>query len=446
MTIQLYDYQEKLVSKTRKAYIDGYKAPCIVAPCGAGKSIMIAEVAKMTTEKGNRVLFLVHRKELLDQIQETFKTVGVNFDLVTFGMVMTIVNKLDQLPKPSLIITDENHHGLAASYKKIYNYYSDVLRLGFTATPIRLNGSGLGDVNDLLIEEVSVSWLIEHKRLAPYEYYAPKLIDTNELKKAATGDFTKKSMDKAVGNTIYGDVIKHYESLAKNEQAIAYCHSIEASKHTAEIFNQAGYKAAHIDAKTPKIERESIIQQFRDREIKILCNVDLIGEGFDVPDCTTVIMLRPTKSLSLFVQQAMRGMRYRPNKTSIIIDHVGNVNQFGLPDTERKWTLAAKKKTNAGSDITVVQCKKCFGAYEQNIERLCPYCGFKQPVETKESTLKKDEAKDLEKVNKSDFKIVMDFRNPEDCRSLKELQELAKNRGYKPGWAWYQAKVHGLIN
>lgn len=446
MTIQLYDYQENLVSKTRKAYIDGYKAPCIVAPCGAGKSIMIAEVAKMTTEKGNRVLFLVHRKELLDQIQETFKTVGVNFDLVTFGMVMTIVNKLDRLPKPSLIITDENHHGLAASYKKIYNYFSDVLRLGFTATPIRLNGSGLGDVNDLLIEEVSVSWLIEHKRLAPYEYYAPKLIDTDELKKASTGDFTKKSMDKAVGNTIYGDVIKHYESLAENEQAIAYCHSIEASKHTAEIFNQAGYKAAHIDAKTPKIDRELIIQRFRNKEIKILCNVDLIGEGFDVPDCTTVIMLRPTKSLSLFIQQAMRGMRYRPNKTSIIIDHVGNVNQFGLPDTERKWTLAAKKKTNTGSDITVVQCKKCFGAYEQNTERLCPYCGFKQPVETKESTLKKDEAKDLEKVNKSDFKIVMDFRNPEDCRSLKELQELAKNRGYKPGWAWYQAKVHGLIN
>lgn len=434
------------MNKTRKAYIDGYKAPCIVAPCGAGKSIMIAEIAKMTTKKGNRVLFLVHRKELLDQIQKTFETIGINFELVTFGMVMTIVNKLDKLPKPSLIITDENHHGLAASYKKIYDYYSDVLRLGFTATPIRLNGSGLGDVNDLLIEEVSVSWLIEHKRLAPYEYYAPKLINTEELKKASTGDFTKQSMDKAVKNTIYGDVIKHYEMLAKNEQAIVYCHSIEASKHTADIFNQAGYKAVHIDAKTPKKERELMIQQFREKDIKLLCNVDLIGEGFDVPDCTTVIMLRPTKSLSLFIQQSMRGMRYKPNKKAIIIDHVGNVNQFGLPDTERKWTLTAKKKTNTESDIPVVQCKKCFGAYEQNLDRLCPYCGFKQPIEAKESKLEKDESQNLEKVNKSDFKIVMDFRKPSDCSSLKELQELAKNKGYKPGWAWYQAKVHGLIN
>ncbi|WP_262368451.1 helicase-related protein, partial [Enterococcus faecium] len=103
----------------------------------------------------------------------------------------------------------------------------------------------------------------------------PKLIDTAELKKASTGDFTKKSMDKAVKNTIYGDVLKHYKTLAEGEQAIAYCHSIDASKHTAEIFNDAGYKATHIDAKTPKDERADIIEAFRNHEIKILCNVDL---------------------------------------------------------------------------------------------------------------------------------------------------------------------------
>lgn len=108
-------------------------------------------------------------------------------------------------------------------------------------------------MNDLLIEGVSAKWLIENHRLAPYEYYAPKLIDTAELKKASTGDFTKKSMDKAVKNTIYGDVLKHYKTLAEGEQAIAYCHSIDASKHTAEIFNDAGYKATHIDAKLQKM-------------------------------------------------------------------------------------------------------------------------------------------------------------------------------------------------
>lgn len=142
--MELYDYQNDLVDRARQAYVDGYKAPCIVSPCGSGKSVMVAEIAKRTTRKGNRVLFLVHRRELIDQIKDTFQKMGVDNQLVNFGMVQTVVRHLKTIKKPQLIITDENHHGLAASYRKIYEYYSDVPRLGFTATPIRLNGSGLG--------------------------------------------------------------------------------------------------------------------------------------------------------------------------------------------------------------------------------------------------------------------------------------------------------------
>lgn len=449
--MKLYDYQSELVNRARKSYIDGYKAPCIVSPCGSGKSVMVAEIARLTTEKGNRVLFLVHRKELIDQIKETFQAMGVNISLVNFGMVQTVVRHLDHMQKPQLIITDENHHGLAASYRKIYDYFSDVLRLGFTATPIRLNGSGLGDVNDLLIEGVSAKWLIENERLAPYEYYAPKLIDTKLLKKASTGDFTKQSMDYAINRKIYGNVIKHYETLAENEQAIAYCHSIEASKETAERFNKAGYKAEHIDAKTPKDKRDEVIQKFRDKKIKILCNVDLIGEGFDVPDCSTVIMLRPTQSLSLFIQQSMRGMRYRPGKKSIIIDHVGNVNRFGLPDMERKWSLDTKKKTNAESDLSIVQCEFCFGTYERpKGENICPYCRRIQPIDERNSELEEDDSAELKKVGES--KITLDFEktkyfnmNPEDARSVEDLYEMARVKGYKPGWAYMQAKRLGWL-
>ena len=138
---KLHDYQQTLVNRTRQSYLDGFKSPCVVAPCGAGKSVIISEIARMTTGKGNRVLFLVHRRELIDQIKGTFERNQVNMDLVTFGMVQTIVKRLDRTPKPALIITDENHHGLAASYRKIYDYFEDVPKLGFTATPIRLNGS-----------------------------------------------------------------------------------------------------------------------------------------------------------------------------------------------------------------------------------------------------------------------------------------------------------------
>ena len=397
----------------------------------------------MTTNNKKHVLFLVHRKELIDQIRGTFIKNEVNLDYVIFGMVQTIVRKLDKIPIPDLIITDENHHGLANSYKKIYEYFSDVLRLGFTATPIRLNGSGLGDINDILIEEVDAEWLIENNFLSPYKYYAPKLIDTEKLKLNSLREFSSTSMNDALSeNKIYGDAIKHYKKLANGEQAIAYCHSIESSKHLAEEFHKNGINAVHIDGKTPKNDRDDIIDKFRNGAIKVMTNVDIIGEGFDVPDCSTVIMLRPTQSLSLFIQQSMRGMRYRPGKTSIIIDHVDNARRHGLPDMKRTWSLEGSKKTKSEAEIPIKECINCFAVYSPN-EKHCPECGHVPEVEERESEYEVDESVELEELNKEDIKL--DFREPKDCENMKELYELAKNKGYKPGWAFYQGKLLGFI-
>lgn len=408
---ELHDYQQTLVDKARNSYVDGYKAPCVVAPCGAGKSVIIAEIARMTTLRGNRILFLVHRKELIDQIKETFEKNGVDINLVHFGMVQTVVKRLEKMQKPHLIITDENHHSLAKTYRKIYDYFNDVLRLGFTATPIRLNGSGLGDVNDILIEEVSAKWLIKNGYLSPYKYYAPKLIDTEKLKLNSLREFSSTSIENAMDDkTIYGDAIKHYRQLAEGEQAIAYCHSVQASKQLAEEFKQQGINAIHLDAKTPKLERDSVIQQFRDREIQVLSNVDLIGEGFDVPDCSTVIMLRPTESLSLYIQQSMRGMRYRPGKTSIIIDHVDNVRRHGLPDMDRTWSLEVKKKSDKKPEVPIKECPNCFAVYSPE-EKACPMCGYIPEVkEIKDYVV--DDSAELQEVTEEDF--VLDFREPAD--------------------------------
>lgn len=445
MSIQLYPYQETIVQKVRQSYANGYRAPCVVAPCGAGKSIIIAEIARKTTKKGNRVLFLVHRRELIDQIKGTFGFVGVNLELVEFGMVQTIVRKLDKIDKPQLIITDENHHGLAKSYRKIYDYFSDVPKLGFTATPVRLNGKGLGDINDILIEEVDASWLIDNEYLSPYKYYAPKLIDDEKLKLNSMREFSSTSMESAMSDKkIHGDAIKHYKNLAGGEQAIAYCHNIAASKHLAEEFNKQGISAAHLDGATPKKIRDSIIQQFRDREIKIISNCDIIGEGFDVPDCSTVIMLRPTESLSLFIQQSMRGMRYRPGKTSIIIDHVDNVRRHGFPDMERSWDLEGKKKSKQENTVIVRECVNCYAVFPGGMI-ICPECGHEHKVEREETDYEVDETAVLEEVKADD--IVLDFREPEDCTSMKELIELGENRGYKnpKGWAYYVGKSMGFV-
>ena len=260
---------------------------------GRGNLIIIGEIVRRTAQKDKKVLFLVHRRELCDQIEETFDQLQVPSDSYKIGMVQTISRRLGSTEEPSLIITDENHHGLASSYRKIYDYFADVRRLGFTATPIRLNGSGLGDVNDLLIEEVTASWLIQKGYLAPYRYFAPKLIDENALKLNSLREFSSSSVDQAMreNRTIFGDVVAHYKELAPGEKAICYCHSIEASREVAREFRDHEISAAHIDAKTPQHEREKIINDFRSGDIQVLSNVDLIGEGFDVPDCSTVIFL-----------------------------------------------------------------------------------------------------------------------------------------------------------
>lgn len=435
--IELYDYQKELVEKARNAYKDGYKAPCIVAPCGAGKSVMIAEIVRLATSKKQHVLFLVHRKELLEQIENTLKHNDVDMEYVTLGMVMTVVRRLDKYPHFDLIVVDENHHTLANSYKKILEYFNTRI-IGFTATPVRLNGDGLGEVNDILIETVNAKWLIENNRLANYNYYTIDLIDRKALKKSSTGDYTSDSMDKAIGATIFGDVIYHYQKLIDGQRTIVYAHSIEYSKMFAEQFNEAGIPAAHIDGTTNKSDRKKIINDFRNGVITVLCNVDLIGEGFDVPDCTAVMLLRPTESLSLHIQQSMRPMRYKPGKVATIIDHVGNVYVHGHPDLERKWTLEKKKKRKREEvdPYPTWTCEQCYFTLPKEDMKgkdTCPNCGFRIEIE-------RNNDKVIDKTVQLSLVTKEELTDWTKATSYKQLVRIAKMLGYKSSWAAFKAK------
>ncbi|EIU5758767.1 TPA: DEAD/DEAH box helicase [Listeria monocytogenes] len=409
---------------------------------GAGKSVILSEIIRMTTRNKNNVLFLVHRKELIDQIRNTLTMNDVDMKFVNLGMVQTVVRRLEKTSEPALIIIDESHHVLANSYKKIINHFSKAKVVGFTATPVRINGGGLGDINDTLIEKVNVKWLIENQFLAHYKYYAPEIVQTETLNVKRTGEFDMTSLDDQFNKRmIWGDVIKHYQKLANGEQAILYASSIYQSEKMAASFNAVGISSAHIDGKTPKLIRDDIIKRFREGEIKVLCNLDLIGEGFDVPDCSTVIMLRPTQSLSLYIQQSMRGMRYKHNKTAIIIDHVGNVKRFGLPDMERTWSLAPRKGSNATkAEAPVKICPDCFMTVLSS-NKQCEHCGHEFKVEAKPIQI--DDAAELQEITEPIFQV--DYSSPNDCKNMKELYEYAKQHNYKRGWAYHQGKVRGFI-
>lgn len=438
--MELRDYQIKAINDVHSAWAHGFKRPCVVMPCGAGKSITVADMAKRTTDNKKRVLFLVHRQELCEQIYNTFLSYGVDMTLCEIGMVQTISRRLDRMLAPSLIITDENHHCLAASYRKIYDHWSNVCCIGVTATPIRLNGSGLGEVNDCLIIGPTVRELIERNCLSDFDYYAPPVADLSGLKTKRTGDFDPDEIEKALNKPqIYGDVIEYYHELAEGRQAVCYCATISHSKAMAAEFRSKGISAEHIDGDTPKAERKEIIRKFRDGELTILCNVDLISEGFDVPDCSAVILMRPTKSLTLYIQQAMRCMRYKPYKRAVIIDHVGNVHRFGLPDQDIEWSLSPKRspkktgKSKTDEDFNIVQCPKCFFTHQP--AEACPKCGYVYPVKEERSFKESKEAR-LERITET----VRHYTQPKECRSHEELVAYAKNKGYKPGWVYYAAK------
>lgn len=427
---KLRPYQEELIEKIKAELKKGKKSVCAVLGCGGGKSIIQGMIAKSATNKGSRVLFLVHRKELCTQIEDTFRLCGVDFDLCDIMMVQTATRRLGKITEPSIIITDEAHHCLSNSYIRIYEYFSNALKLGFTATPVRMNEGGLGKVFDSLVESVSTKWLIDNNYLSPYKYFSVKLADTKNLH-TARGDYDSKEVAKLMENNyIYGETIKNYLKIAKGKKTIVYCASIKSSLETVSKFKTNGIRAEHVDGTTPKNQREQIINDFRNGEIDVLSNVDLFGEGFDVPDCECVILLRPTKSLTLFIQQSMRSMRYKENKTAVIIDHVGNVFKHGFPDDKREWSLKTKKKKAKGT-IIVKQCPVCFACLKNTVTE-CTECGYIFPKA--ERTEKETVSAELTEISKSDVYAVMPYESYTKLKTFEELREFQRARKYKFGW------------
>ena len=439
--IPLRDYQEELVNGLYNSMSKGNKNIMVQSPAGSGKSVTMSEIARRATEKGNRVLFVVHRRELVSQIKGTFITNDVDMELCHVGMVQTVANKIkkDKEPTPTIILVDEAHHSLAKTYTDIFEHFPNAFVYGFTATPWRMSNKGFTDAFEDLILGKTVQWLIDNERLAPFKYYSKNLMNDNKLKHQSTGDFSNDSITLALEPQIYGDVIENFRKFADNKKTIVYTHNVESSKTVAEKFNQEGYNALQVDGKTPKQQRELAMEMFREGKVNILVNAELYGEGVDVPDCECVILLRPTESLTLFIQQTMRAMRYQPNKQAIIIDHVGNYTRHGLPNTEHDWQEyfeGSNKKSKSDNSIPIKECPECFGVVE-SAYTICPYCGCEFPKEeTQELTI--DETAELEEVTNE--MITLNFKKPEDCNNMKELADLGKSLGYKPGWSYIQGK------
>ena len=438
--IQLRNYQEKAVFDCRESFKQGYKRPLICAPCGSGKTCIFCFMAEQAQNKGLRVVIIVHRQELMQQTLDTFFKYGIELKTIRVVMAITYANHIKKEVEPDLIITDEAHLSVAKTWLKIYENFPNTKVVAFSATPCRLDGIPLGQIYDKLIIGISTKELIKQGYLSNFEYFAPTVTSLTGLKSRG-GDYdTQQATELLSTKAIFGDVIKHYKRLADGLQTICYCSSIKHSQAMANEFQAAGINAVHFDGNTPDPDRKQIVKDFRDKKIRILCNVDLISVGFDVPDCWCCILLRPTKSTALFIQQSCRALRPQEGKKAIILDHVNNYQHHGLPDMDREWSLDSKVKPKSKreeNEIKLRQCPECFTCHEPT--PVCPHCGFLYPIQ--ERSLEEIREAKLELISG----IVLDYTTPESCGTFEELREYGKKNNYKPGWAFYQAKRRQLI-
>jgi superfamily II DNA or RNA helicase len=440
--MELRSYQLDLFHKTQSAFLQGYRRPLVVSPCGSGKSYLFAEMVRRTR---GEALVLTHRQELKEQHEALFRKLGIANARV--AMILTEANRLGEHPAPALIVTDEAHLSRSNSWLKVIRHY-DTWTVGFTATPVRLDGKPLGDVFDTMIEGVDVRWLIEHQNLAPYEYYAPTLIETDGLRTMA-GDYVVSDLEKLMNErAIYGDVIKTYRRFAPGERTIAYCVSVRHADSTAATFNSAGIRAESISAGTPATRRQRILEAFRRGEITVLCNVGIIAEGVSIDEVTCCMLLRPTESVALGVQQMMRCMRYLPGKTAKIIDFVGNYTRIGLPDDERMWSLGEPLKrtprTDGNGDFYIRTCPECYLTFKT--APVCPFCGHTYPLHPRE--IKAREEIELQRITAEEMARVEEEKRRARAeqgraQTFEELVAIGKARKFKNPAYWAAQVMRG---
>ena len=480
--IKLRPYQQQFITDIRNEFRLGRKHVVGVAPCGAGKTIMTGWMIRQAAWKGKRSIFFVHRRELIEQTAKTFATLDIPHGIIAAGCdmnlnlpvqiasIQTLARRLKFIPAPDFLICDECHHILANTYQSILKAYPDAYLLGVTATPLRAGGVTLQDVFDSMVCAPTVRDLINIGNLTEFDYHATKpIVDVSTLH-TFRGDYRKDEMEIALRNpVILGNIVNKYTECAPDTSAICYCVNVEHSREVANAFKSAGITAEQVDGETPKDRRAQIVDDFRAGNIKVLCNAELFGEGFDVPNCQTVILARPTQSLTLHVQQSMRSMRPDPNnpsKRAIIIDLVGNSQRHGRPDTPHHWSLDPNKDKGDG-DAPTKECPKCSKANIPIGARFCPRCNheFKlieihnqtdNTVQLETYSVKKDITNEaplsrsiiikpnsieafLNIAHRRGFKTFWAAtRALESAKSYDDCLHIAEVCGYKRGWAWHQ--------
>jgi superfamily II DNA or RNA helicase len=299
--------------------------------------------------------------------------------------------------------------------------------------------------DDLLIGP-QISELIEQGYLAKPIVYAPmRRVDLSGIR-TKMGDYDKEELVRRMDKPhITGSAVEHYAKLCPGTPAVAFCVSIEHARHVAEQFKQAGFRAAAVDGSLDDDTRKSLLTSLGNGRIDVVTSCDLISEGTDIPAIGCAILLRPTQSTGLFLQQVGRALRVVDGKKhAFILDHVGNVLTHGMPEDDREWTLeGVKKRKRAANDVDEIKVKQCVKCYAVHAPApICPHCGHVYEAEGRKLDVKEGE---LQQITKEAAAVISKQKRMEVGRAqtLAELQAIAVARGYNMSWAQhvYNAKL-----
>jgi superfamily II DNA or RNA helicase len=449
MQMQLRPYQEKLITDTRAAYGNGAHKVMLSAATGAGKTVMALDIVKSALNRGKKVAFVVDKLALLDQSAKVFYQNGFDFGIIQGQNQLTNFTKQFQICSAQtlikrnvvedfdFIIIDEAHVTYKGIAEKMKGESSEQKYLGLTATPFT---RGLGKIWQKLIwsEETRTAALIDTGFLSKYVAYGPTTPDLSKVR-IRNGEYVRGDLAKAMTKQLYGDIFEHWQRLAGDRRTVAAAVDVDNAELMAQEFLSHGIKASVIHCYLPKSnngrpgEAELRIEAFRKGDIQVLCSVDMISRGFDMPAADCLIAARPTRSLNYHIQMMGRVLRWMEGKEyAIILDHAGNIERLGFPDDEFDMYLSTNEKGTQADHIKKerkeVRCPKCSNLKKS---RECPKCGFVPERKTEVDIDRTEKLKQIERDKKT---------AKQKLNHYKRLLACAAVMGYAKGWAAHKYK------
>lgn len=451
----LRQYQLDVIAKTHAEISSGHKRVLLVAPTGAGKTVIAGQLIRDYVDTGKRVLFLAHRRELITQASHKLYDVGIDHGIIQAGFPTRPSEKVQiasiqtlharairttvmDLPASDLIVIDECHHARSMTYTSIVEQFPNADVIGLTATPCRGDGRGLGNSFDVIVECPPIADMVTAGFLVPTKVYAPSKPDLAGVK-VARGDYAENQLAERMNTAVLvGDIVTHWHRLGEGRKTVVFATGVEHSVHLRDEFRKSGVLAEHIDGTTPAEERDKILKQLADGRVDLISNAMVLTEGWDCPDVSCLVLARPTKSVGLYRQMVGRVLRPAPSKTdALIIDHAGAVFEHGFIDEPIEWTLSHDKKAVSktqsarveGQLPKLTECPECKAVRWAG--KPCGSCGWR-PVSRGTSQDIVDA--DLEEIDRQ-TKTAVASQAMDRERFHAQLMWIVNERNYKPGWA-----------